>query len=67
MWWGLYLIAAQQLPGVLTILSPVLMTYLLLAKTGKAAAGAGHGGAPPRIRDYIARTSGFFPLPPSQR
>ena len=62
MWWGLYLIAAQQLPGVLTILSPVLMTYLLLAKTGKPLLEQGMSERRPGYRDYIERTSGFFPL-----
>jgi steroid 5-alpha reductase family enzyme len=64
MWWGLYLIAAQQLPGALTILSPILMTYLLVAKTGKPLLEAGMAERRPGYRDYIERTSGFFPLPP---
>jgi steroid 5-alpha reductase family enzyme len=67
MWWGLYLIAAQQLSGVLTILSPVLMTYLLVAKTGKPLLEQGMSERRPGYRDYIEHTSGFFPLPPKQR
>lgn len=66
MWWGLYLIAAQQLPGALTILSPVLMTYLLVAKTGKPLLEQGMSERRPGYRDYIERTSGFFPLPPKR-
>ena len=34
-WWGLYLIAAQQWVGAVTILSPLLMTWTLTRKTGK--------------------------------
>ena len=63
MWWGLYLIAAQQLPGALTILSPILMTYLLVAKTGKPLLEQGMAERRPGYRDYVERTSGFFPLP----
>ena len=66
MWWGLYLIAAQQLPGALTILSPILMTYLLVAKTGKPLLEQGMAERRPGYRDYIERTSGFFPLPPRE-
>jgi steroid 5-alpha reductase family enzyme len=66
MWWGLYLIAAQQLPGALTILSPILMTYLLVAKTGKPLLEAGMAERRPGYRAYIERTSGFFPLPPKR-
>jgi steroid 5-alpha reductase family enzyme len=66
MWWGLYLIAAQQLPGALTILSPILMTYLLVAKTGKPLLEQGMAERRPGYRDYIERTSGFFPLPPKR-
>jgi steroid 5-alpha reductase family enzyme len=62
-WWGLWLVAAETWPGVLTILSPVTMTYFLMYATG---------GKPlertmsqrPGYREYMARTSFFFPLPP---
>ena len=33
-WWGLYLVAASAWPGVLTVLSPVVMTYFLVFATG---------------------------------
>src|SRR6202012_3216471 len=34
-WAGVYLIAAEHWPGMLTIASPVLMTFLLAFGTGK--------------------------------
>ncbi|MGJ6966463.1 DUF1295 domain-containing protein [Streptosporangium sp. G11] len=63
-WWGLFLVAADQWPGVLTVLSPVLMTYFLAGKTGKPLLEAQLSRSRPGYADYIRRTSGFFPLPP---
>lgn len=64
MWWGIFLIAAQQWVGVLTILSPLLMTWTLTRKTGKPLLEKGMAERRPGYADYVARTSGFFPLPP---
>ena len=62
-WWGLWIIAAEAWPGVLTVLSPVAMTYFLAFRTGARLlekAMAKRPGYP----EYMERTSGFFPLPP---
>jgi steroid 5-alpha reductase family enzyme len=63
-WWGLYLIAAQQWQGAFTILSTVLMTYTLANGTGKPTLERGMADRRPGYTDYIRRTSGFIPLPP---
>lgn len=63
-WWGLYLLAAGQLPGALTILSPVAMTALLTRGTGKALLERTMSSRRPGYEEYVRRTSGFFPLPP---
>ncbi|MDP9845060.1 DUF1295 domain-containing protein [Streptosporangium lutulentum] len=63
-WWGLFLIAADRWPGVLTVLSPVLMTYFLVARTGKPLLEAQLSESRPGYADYVRRTSGFLPLPP---
>jgi steroid 5-alpha reductase family enzyme len=65
-WWGLWLIASQQWAGVLTILSPALMTWTLTRKTGKPLLEQGMADRRPGYADYVARTSGFFPLPPKR-
>ncbi len=65
-WWGLFLITADSWPGILTVLSPVLMTWALVARTGKALTEERMSGRP-GYADYVARTSGFFPLPPKRR
>ena len=62
-WWGLFLVAASSWPGVLTILSPLLMTWALAFRTGKPLTEKRMEGRP-GWDEYKARTSGFFPLPP---
>jgi steroid 5-alpha reductase family enzyme len=65
-WWGLYLIAAEHWPGPLTVFSPLVMTYFLLAKTGKPLLEEHLTRTRPDYADYVRRTSGFFPLPPKR-
>jgi steroid 5-alpha reductase family enzyme len=61
--WGLWVIAAEHLPGVFTVLSPVLMTWLLVRVSGAKLLEQTMGSRP-GYAAYIARTSGFFPRPP---
>jgi len=63
-WWGIWLVAAQELPGALTVLSPLVMTLFLVFGTGKALLEKGMADRRPGYTDYVRRTSGFFPLPP---
>jgi steroid 5-alpha reductase family enzyme len=63
-WWGIWLVAANELPGVLTVLSPVVMSFFLYFGTGKALLEKGMAERRPGYTDYVRRTSGFFPLPP---
>ena len=65
-WWGLWIVAAQQWVGVLTVLSPVLMTWTLTRKTGKPLLEKDIAERRPGYADYVRRTSGFFPLPPKR-
>lgn len=62
-WWGLFLVTASSWPGILTLLSPVLMTWALAFRTGKPLTEQ-RMAQRPGWADYAARTSGFFPLPP---
>jgi steroid 5-alpha reductase family enzyme len=63
-WWGLSLIAFDAWPGILTVLSPVVMTWLLANGTGKPLLEKGMASTRPGYADYVRRTSGFVPLPP---
>jgi steroid 5-alpha reductase family enzyme len=63
-WWGIWLVAASAWPGVLTVLSPLLMTWLLARGTGKPLLEKDIADRRPGYADYLRRTSGFVPLPP---
>lgn len=62
-WWGLWLmaLAGGGLGGVWTILSPLLMTGLLLKVSGVTLLERDIGERRPAYRDYIARTNAFIP------
>ena len=62
-WWGIYLVSASAWPGVLTVLSPVVMTYFLVFATG-ARLLEKHMGERPGYAEYRQRTSYFLPRPP---
>ncbi len=63
-WWGLSLVAFSAWPGILTILSPLVMTWLLANGTGKPLLESGMSSRRPGYAEYVRRTSGFVPLPP---
>ena len=65
-WWGIFLIAAERWPGVLTGYAPILMT-LLLTKGSGARILEKHMSKRAGWAEYAARTSAFFPWPPKQR
>jgi steroid 5-alpha reductase family enzyme len=64
-WWGLYVVSAEAWPGVLTVLSPVVMTYVLAFATG-ARLLESEMAKRPGYPEYQRRTSMFFPLPPKR-
>ena len=64
-WWGIWLVAASAWPGVLTVLSPVAMTYFLVFATG-ARLLEKHMGERPGYAQYRERTSYFLPRPPKK-
>ncbi|MGH8888185.1 MAG: DUF1295 domain-containing protein [Acidothermaceae bacterium] len=65
-WWGFSLISFAHWPGVVTIASPLLMTWLLARKTGKPLLESRLVETRPGYADYVRRTSGFVPLPPKK-
>jgi len=62
-WWGLWVLAAEVWPGVLTVFSPMVMTYFLAFATG-ARLLESEMSKRPGYPQYMQRTSMFFPLPP---
>ncbi len=66
-WWGLFLIAAETGPaGVASIIGPLVMTWLLVKWSGAPLLERRLKRSRPDYEDYIARTSGFIPMPPRQ-
>ena len=63
MWAGIFLVSAERWPGVLTILSPAVMIFLLANGSGKKVLERSMRKRP-GYEDYMRRTSGFIPLPP---
>jgi len=61
-WWGIFLVAAERWPGVLTIPAPVLMTFLLTKGSGVRILEQ-HMRGRPGWDEYAARTSAFVPMP----
>ena len=62
-WWGIFLVAADTWPGVLTVAAPLVMTLLLTRGSG-ARVMERHMSRRPGWAEYAARTSMFFPRPP---
>jgi steroid 5-alpha reductase family enzyme len=65
-WWGLYIIAAEASPGWWALPGPLLITWLLTRLSGVPMLERSLKKTRPGYADYVARTSGFFPLPPKQ-
>jgi steroid 5-alpha reductase family enzyme len=66
-WWGIWLVAAETVPGRWGVVGPVVMTVFLLRVSGVALLERDIGRRRPKYADYVARTSAFFPLPPKRR
>jgi len=64
-WWGFFLMAVPA-GGWWSIVSPLVMTGLLLKVSGVALLEKDIGERRPAYRDYIARTNAFFPGPPKK-
>jgi steroid 5-alpha reductase family enzyme len=64
-WWGLFLIAYAVPWQLIFLVSPLIMTVVLTRGTGqKMTERRMSGGDRPGYPEYVARTSGFIPLPP---
>ncbi len=64
LWWGLYLVAASTGWGVVTVLSPLVMTGLLTSVSGKPMLERKLTTTREGYREYVAVTSSFVPRPP---
>jgi steroid 5-alpha reductase family enzyme len=62
-WWGLWLISIAGVVSVVTVLSPVAMSYFLVYATGARLTEKIMANRP-GFAEYCARTSFFVPRPP---
>ncbi|MDQ2735292.1 MAG: DUF1295 domain-containing protein [Pseudomonadota bacterium] len=65
-WWGFFLMALP-VGGWWSVISPLIMTGLLLKVSGVALLEKDIGERRPEYRNYIQRTNAFFPGPPKHR
>ena len=63
-WWGFFLVALATPDSWWTIISPVIVTLVLLKMTGIPITEKALKSRRPGYEDYIRRTSPFFPRPP---
>lgn len=66
LWWGFFLIALSTPRGAWTVVSPLVMTLLLMKVSGVALLEKTLTKTKPEYRDYIQRTSAFFPWLPRE-
>jgi len=63
-WWGLFLIACDHSFGLLTIIGPILYSYLIVNVTGQATLDKKLARERSQYKEYMQSTSGLIPLPP---
>jgi steroid 5-alpha reductase family enzyme len=66
MWWGIFLIVLPTNYGWVTIVSPILLTFLILKVSGVTMLEKNQKEAKPKYADYIRQTSAFIPMPPKK-
>lgn len=65
LWWGLFVISLSSWWALLGVFAPLLMTHMLVNKSGKALLERGMARRRgPEYAEYVRRTSGFLPRPP---
>lgn len=65
MWWGLWLMIASTPVSYIALISPVMITFLILKVSGIPMLEKSFSNNP-NFQEYKKRTSAFFPLPPKR-
>jgi len=65
-WWGFFVLACHDWPGLVTAVGPAAIMFLLTRVTGKPLLEKSIHARRPGYAEYVARTSGFFPRPPKK-
>lgn len=64
LWWGLWLLALAA-GAAWTVVGPLLLSFFLLKVSGVTMLEKDIGERRPAYRDYMRKTSAFFPRPPA--
>ena len=65
-WWGIFLVAAATPRGWMTVFSPLLMTFFLMRVSGVPMLEEALAQRREGYREYMERTSSFFPWLPKK-
>jgi len=65
-WWGLFLIACENPLGLLTVVGPIVYSYLIVNVTGQRTLDKKLAREKPGYAVYMASTSGLIPMPPKK-
>lgn len=63
-WWGLFLIACENVIGVFTIVGPLIYSFLVINVTGQRTLDKKLAREKPAYQAYMETTSGLIPMPP---
>ena len=67
MWWGIFVITAVTPGSAWTVISPLILTAVLLKMTGIPLTEKHTQDGRPGYRDYVASTNAFFPWFPRRQ
>lgn len=65
-WWGFFFFSLAHPQGIYFIFCPIMMTFFLVMVSGVAMLEEGMKKTKPKYKDYIQRTSAFFPWWPKE-
>ncbi len=63
-WWGIWLISAETTLGLVSVIGPITITYLLTKLSGVPMLERGLKKSRPGYEAYVRKTSSFVPWPP---
>ena len=66
-WWGIFLVACDNPVGLLTIIGPLVYSYLVINITGQRTLDKKLAREKPGYQEYMDTTSGLIPMPPRKR
>ena len=65
-WWGLFLIACDNVIGLVTIIGPLMYSFLVINVTGQRTLDKKLAREKPGYAAYMEVTSGLIPMPPKK-